>query len=71
MLRLVDAVTRDVHHAVTERRTDKDADARNEDNGFKGCRLGSDGGVEEVYGIVAYAHHKVEYGKDEQEDYDS
>ena len=71
MLRLVDAVPCDVHHAVAQGCSDKDTDACDEDDGLEGCRLGSDGGVQEVDGIVADAHHKVEYGEDEQEENDS
>ena len=70
-LRLIDAVSRNVHHAVTERRTDEYTDTGQHQHGFKRCRLGTDGRIEEVHRIVGYAYQQVEYRKDGKEEHDA
>ena len=70
-LRLIDAVSRNVHHAVTERRTNEDADTGQHQHGLERCRLRADGRIEEVHRIVGYAYQQVEYRKDGQKEHDA
>lgn len=67
ILRRHDAVARDVHHTVAHGGTGKDADGCNEDDGAIARHLGADGGVEEIYGVVAHTDDEVEHGKDDEE----
>ena len=68
MLRLVDAMPGDVHHAVGQGSADKDADARYKQYGFERCCFGSDSRLKKVYCIIADTHDEVENREDEQED---
>ena len=58
-----DAVSRHVHHAVTQGRSGKHTDGRHRHHRPVSRHLGTDGRVQEVYCIIAYANHQVEHRK--------
>ena len=62
-------MTRHIHHSCTHHGTYDHSEGGYEHNGLELRHLGSDGGIEEVDGIVAHSHKKVEHCQYEQEDH--
>ena len=71
MLRLIDAVSCNVHHAIAECRTDEDANACNEQYGFERCCLCSDSRLKKIDRIITDTYHEVENREYEQKDDDT
>ena len=70
-MRLINAVSCNVHHAIAERGADEDTYGGDEQYRLERSRLCPDGRLKKVYRIVADADHKVEYREYEQEDDDA